>query len=88
MLLAIAIGAAAPAQAEDFVVSTLHDGGAGSLRAAIEAANVSAGPHTITFSVNGTIVLDGALPAITSSVTVDATGAASRSTATADAAST
>lgn len=58
-------------------VSTLLDSGAGSLRAAIEAANSAAAgtATTITFSVHGTITLASALPAITSEVTIDGTSA-------------
>jgi parallel beta-helix repeat protein len=59
-----------------FTVTNLNDSGAGSLRAAINAAN-SAGtpPSTITFAVNGTITLAAGLPAITQGVTIDATTA-------------
>jgi titin len=58
-------------------VSTLSDSGAGSLRAAIEAANsAAAGTATdITFTVDGTIILASALPAITSEVIIDGTSA-------------
>jgi hypothetical protein len=58
-------------------VSTLSDSGAGSLRAAIEAANsAAAGTATdITFTVHGTIILASALPAITSEVIIDGTSA-------------
>jgi titin len=60
-----------------FVVSNLNDSGAGSLRAAITAANADAsGTATaINFSVNGTITLASALPAITHATTIDATSA-------------
>ena len=58
-------------------MSTLSDSGAGSLRAAIEAANSApTGTATdITFSVNGTITLASALPAITNEVTINGTSA-------------
>jgi hypothetical protein len=58
-------------------VLTGSDSGAGSLRAAIEAANsAAAGTATdITFSVNATITLASALPAITNEVIIDGTSA-------------
>ncbi|HWB51841.1 MAG TPA: FG-GAP-like repeat-containing protein [Stellaceae bacterium] len=60
-----------------FVVSNLDDSGAGSLRAAIAAANAdtSGTPTVINFTVNGTITLASALPTITHTVTIDATSA-------------
>jgi hypothetical protein len=63
-----------------FVVTSLSDNDSGSLRAAIAAANTNpvSGPVTITFSVNGTIILTSTLPAISpannSKVTIDGTG--------------
>ena len=60
----------------NFLVTNLNDSGAGSLRAAIEAANSSPdASNLITFTVAGTIVLDSALPAISSTVVMDATTA-------------
>ena len=81
-----AVASAATAQGHDGfrpdttqseTVSTLSDSGAGSLRAAIDAANsAAAGTATdITFSVNGTITLASALPAITNEVIIDGTSA-------------
>ncbi len=66
-----------PDTTQSETVSTRSDSGAGSLRAAIEAANsAAAGTATdITFSVNGTITLASALPAITNEVTIDGTSA-------------
>ena len=66
-----------PDTAQSETVSILSDSGAGSLRAAIEAANSAAagnddGHH---FSVNGTITLASALPAITNEVIIDGTSA-------------
>lgn len=63
-------------QATVFTVSNTADAGAGSLRQAIVNANVGgAGPHSIQFSVSGTINLASALPAITNAgVTVDGGG--------------
>lgn len=58
-----------------FTVSNLNDSGAGSLRAAITAANSAGTPSTITFVVSGTVSLLSDLPAITQGVTIDATGA-------------
>ena len=66
-----------PDTTQSETVSTRGDSGAGSLRAAIEAANsAAAGTATdITFSVNGTITLASALPAITNEVIIDGTSA-------------
>ena len=66
-----------PDTTQSETVSTLSDSGAGSLRAAIEAANsAAAGTATdITFSVHGTITLASALPAITNEVIIDGTSA-------------
>jgi hypothetical protein len=59
-----------------FVVSNLNDSGAGSLRAAIAAANADAsGNSTISFAVNGTITLASDLPAVTRDVIIDGTSA-------------
>jgi parallel beta-helix repeat protein len=58
-----------------FTVDTLDDTGPGSLRAAIDAANLAATPLVINFSVHGTITLTSDLPDITRAVTIDATSA-------------
>jgi parallel beta-helix repeat protein len=74
----VAVAAAGPAQAAPVVtVSSLSSSGAGTLRAAINAANgAPAGTGTtIKFSVHGTITLASALPGITSRVTIDGTSA-------------
>ena len=60
------------AGASSSVVSTLADGGAGSLPAAIDAANVGGG--AITFNVDGTIVLTSVLPTINAAVSIDGSG--------------
>ena len=61
----------------NYVVSTLSDSGAGSLRAAITSVNSA--PSTqysgITFSVAGVITLASDLPAITNKVLIDGTTA-------------
>ena len=64
----------------NFVVTNLNDAGAGSLRAAIEAANAagdigSDAAHVISFAVAGIIVLDSALPVIDVPVRLDGTTA-------------
>jgi hypothetical protein len=57
-----------------FTVSSLSDSGPGSLRAAITSANGDSGsPTVINFTVNGTITLNSALPALTHSTKIDAT---------------
>lgn len=59
-----------------FTVSNLNDSGAGSLRAAISAANAdSSASSTIQFTVNGTITLTADLPTITHSLTIDGASA-------------
>src|SRR5580704_9564362 len=60
-----------------FLVTNPNDSGAGSLRAAITAANAdTSGTSTvIDFSVNGTITLASDLPSLTHAVTIDGTSA-------------
>ncbi|MFA5113008.1 MAG: DUF1565 domain-containing protein [Candidatus Margulisiibacteriota bacterium] len=60
------------ALAADFVVTSEADSGAGSLREAIELANSTAGPDTITFEADFNLVLSSALPDITEEVIIDA----------------
>lgn len=74
MLLALA-GLAAAANAMTFSVTTLDDDGAGSLRAAIVAANVDGTEDAIEFDVAGTIAPLTPLPAITQPVVIDGTTA-------------
>lgn len=62
VMIAAAAVVAAPAEragAADFTVSSLADAGLGSLRSAVNAANLNAGPDTITFAdgLTGTINL-------------------------------
>lgn len=73
-LLAALFGSSA--EAVDFSVSNLNDSGAGSLRQAILDANAAPGADTITFSVNGSIVLNSTLPTLTdgAGLTIDGTG--------------
>lgn len=62
---------------QSFVVTNTNNHGAGSLRDAINNANASPGPDTITFNIPGTgsktISLLNALPEIIDRVTIDAT---------------
>lgn len=64
------------AEAANFSVSNLNDSGAGSLRQAILDANATAGADIITFSVNGSIVLNSTLPPFTdgTGLIIDGTG--------------
>jgi parallel beta-helix repeat protein len=73
---ALAVAPAAPA-ARSATVRTLRDSGAGSLRAAIRAADAAppGTPTVIRFAVTGTITLATALPAVTRPVTLDGTSA-------------
>ena len=68
--------ASAPAAAGNFDVTSAADSGAGSLRLAINNANLMGDDDTITFNLpaGSTITLLSALPTLTSSVTWDATG--------------
>jgi MYXO-CTERM domain-containing protein len=77
---AIALGlglSASGARAATFEVTTLADSGAGSLRAAIEAANAAAGADMITFQsgLTGTITLTSGQLEIEDSVIIDGPGA-------------
>ena len=69
--------ASADAQANTFIVTTLNDSGAGSLRQAITAANANPGADTIVFAngLTGTIALTSALPNLTDDVTLSGPGA-------------
>ncbi|MGN6415983.1 MAG: LamG-like jellyroll fold domain-containing protein [Pseudobacter sp.] len=74
-MLVIGLLSAVSTYATNFVVSSLANTGAGTLRAAITAANADAsGPHTITFSVTGVINLTTSLPVITRMMTIDGIG--------------
>src|SRR3954451_14772465 len=70
----LALGATAPAQAATFAVNNNASAGAGSLRAAITAANGTAAPDTIAFAIHGngvhTITPSFALPQITQPVSI------------------
>lgn len=50
-------------------------GTSGTLRWCIGQANLSAGPHTINFSVAGTISITSSLPALLQSITIDGSAA-------------
>lgn len=78
----VTLGAAAPAAlAADrpprLVVTSLHDSGPGTLRAAIAAADARppGALTTIAFAVRGTIWLASSLPAVTRRVSIDGTTA-------------
>jgi hypothetical protein len=78
LIAALAVAFAfAPAAFAQIVVSNTASSGAGSLTAAITAANASPG-STITFNLpaNSTITLNGPLPAINANVTIDGSGSA------------
>lgn len=63
-------------RAETFSVTSLADGGSGSLRQAILDANAADGADTITFAVTGTIVLTSGQLTIDDDLTLDGPGAA------------
>jgi parallel beta-helix repeat protein len=58
-----------------FLVDNLNDSGLGSLRAAIDSANMSGASSVIDFTVKGVITLSSDLPTISSAVKIDATSA-------------
>jgi hypothetical protein len=70
-----AIALPATAVAGSFPATNLDSAGAGSLRAAIEAANSHPGPDTIGIGATGTLDLEEALPAISDDVTISGPGA-------------
>ena len=63
-----------PAGAADLLVTSDADDGEGSLREAIQLANSSEGPDTITFARDFTIRLASTLPVITSKITIIGNG--------------
>jgi len=71
----LALGATAPAHAATFAVNNTSSAGAGSLRAAITAANGTAAPDTIEFAIPGngvhTITPAVPLPTITRPVSIE-----------------
>ncbi len=72
-----AAGLFATAAQANITVTTLDDSGAGSLRAAIEQANLTPEQaDTIVFSINGTIALNSMLPIVTAPLTSRVTGLA------------
>ena len=62
---------------DPIIVSNVADSGAGSLRAAMTAAESQTGPDEVRFegTLTGTIQLQSALPAITQSLTIEGPGA-------------
>jgi hypothetical protein len=77
VLLAFACLPVAGASANPFPVTTTADSGAGSLRAAIAAANGHSGADSIPIEVTGTIKLESKLPGIGGDVTIAGPGAGS-----------
>src|SRR3954447_1325326 len=71
------VAPSAAVAAAPIVVTSLNDGGAGSLREAIDQANAAAGQDTITFQtgLSGTITLASDLPHITDALAVQGPGA-------------
>ena len=74
------LASAGPAEAAPFTVTNTNDSGAGSLRDALDDANLSGGADDISFNIPGsgphTIALATPLPSITEALTIDgSTGA-------------
>ena len=63
---------------ETLVVTNTNDSGAGSLRQAIDLANLDPGPDSIAFNIPGpiphVIAPTSPLPAVTTPIAIDATG--------------
>jgi uncharacterized protein YjbI with pentapeptide repeats len=74
---AFSVSIAPPPAPAAFVVTNTQDAGAGSLRAAIEAANAAVGPQGIAFKIPGigpfTIAPLKPLPPLTNAIVIDAT---------------
>ena len=72
----LGLGLAAGARADTFVVDTVQDNVAGSLREAVDGANASAGGDTITFNLpaSSQLLLDTQLLLLAGSVVVDGSG--------------
>jgi hypothetical protein len=75
---AAVLASAAPAAAQTFTATNLENSGAGSLRAAVEAANAAPGADTVGFAagLSGTIHLSGSGLSIKESVAIEGPGAA------------
>jgi hypothetical protein len=73
--MAAAVILAPPAEAAGFTVTNLADSGAGSLRQAIDDANLAPGADTITISSTGVIALTSGELEITDDVTITGPGA-------------
>lgn len=63
-----------PVSAASFTVTSLAEGGPGSLREAIDLANTTPGPDTIKFSVSGVIHLSSPLTLTDPGTTIDGRG--------------
>lgn len=73
-ILVCLVAATLPAAAATFTVTTVNDGGPGSLRQAVLAANTNAGLDTIAFNIAGqsyTISLGAPALILTNSTIVD-----------------
>ncbi len=72
---ALSLVASPGTSAATFTVTTLADGGAGSLRDAVAQANANPGANTVNFSVNGTITLtSGSILISKGPLTIDGPG--------------
>ncbi len=80
-VLTVALGAlmlavvASPARADTFEVTNTNDSGAGSLRQAITGANSNTEADTIEIGATGTVVLESALPELTTDMEIAGPGA-------------
>lgn len=68
---------AVPAQADELYVTNTNDSGAGSLRAAMQSANLQVGVDHIAFAASGTIVLASPLPAVADDLEIAGPGVGS-----------
>jgi hypothetical protein len=72
--LALLAAATGGARAADFLVTNTDDGGAGSFRQAVFAANTTPGADTISFAVTGTITLTTGQVLISEALTINGPG--------------
>lgn len=66
---------ASPVQAATFEVTNTNDSGDGSLREAITSANANGDPDTIEISATGAVMLESALPDLTTGMDIVGPGA-------------
>jgi hypothetical protein len=79
LLSVLLLGRAGDASAQSFPVTSVEDGGMGTLREAIREANEAAGPDRISIQATGTILLSSELPEIEGDLEIVGPGSANLS---------